>query len=128
MKKLSVVLLLVFIAAAGAFAQQKDTPERVKSDANQLLTAQEQKADAYHKFLDEEFLSMENRQKLNEYRKNFSAMDADIYRLKNRISIAQRSQNPNIDSIKSQRDELQGMVDDYDNLLSEFKQWINGLS
>ena len=127
MKKIILTVMFLTILTAGVFAQ--DSSEKISADANALLTSLEARSEAYHSFLDGDvFANVENRFKLNEYQRQFTDMNAKIYHLKNKISIGQRSRDPDINTINKQRDELKNYVDEYDKLLSEFKQWVSGLS
>jgi len=126
MKKLIITIFLLSIAATVIFAQESS--EKIITDANALLRAMEAKSEEYHLFLGiDAFQNIENRAILNEYRTKFSSINARINNLKNRISIAQRSRDPNIESIRQQRQELQSQVDEYDGLLSDFRQWVSRL-
>ena len=126
MKKLIIAIFMLSIAAAVIFAQ--DTTEKISADANALLKAMEAKSDEYHLFLSiDAFQNVENRAILKDYQTKFSSMNAKINNLKNRIAIAQRSREPDIESIRQQRQDLQGQVDEYDRLLSDFRQWVSRL-
>ena len=126
MKKLVITIFLLSIAATVIFTQESS--EKILTDANALLRSLEAKSEEYHLFLGiDAFQNVENRVILNEYRTKFSSMNAKMYNLRNRISIAQRSRDPDIESIKQQRQELQSQVDEYDGLLSDFKQWVSRL-
>ena len=126
MKKLYIVLLLVSITTAGIFAAE--TPEKVKADAQAFLETEQGKSDANRQFLDEsKFSSFEDRQKLNEYRSKFNAVDAKIYVLKNQISVALKSRTPDMNMVNTKHQQLQTQVDEHDKLLSEYKQWVSSL-
>ena len=126
MKKLYIVLILVLITAVGVFAFE--TPEKVATDAEKLLTAEQAKSDSNRLFLDEnKFSSFEDRQKLNEYRSKFGTIDARIYVLKNQISVALKSRTPDMDLVSAKHKQLENQVDEHDKLLSEYKQWVSSL-
>jgi len=126
MKKLIVVLLLLSISTTVIFAQ--DSASKITADANALLKAMESKSDEYRLFLSiDAFQNVENRAMLEEYRTKYNDMNSKMFHLKNRIAIAQRARNPDIESIRTQRQELQSQVDEYDRMVSDFRQWVSRL-
>ena len=123
MKKIYIAFLLGFILAVSIYAQE--TPEKVTADAEELLAREQGKSDTNHQFLDDNvFGSFENRQKLNEYRSKFNEVNGRIYILKNQISVALKSRNPDMRLVSTRKRQLQTKVDDHDNLLAEYEKWV----
>ena len=118
------VLLLVLLTGA-VFAE---TNQKVATDAEILLGQQEDRSAANHLFMDSSVLvSRENRIKLNEYRSKFNAIAARIYLVRNRISTSLNARDTDIAQLSALRQQLEGLIGEHDNLISEFKQWISSI-
>jgi hypothetical protein len=125
MRGICIGLLLVLVAAGGAFAE---TAEKVASDADILLGVQQDRSAANHLFMEDSVLmSYENRIKLNDYRTKFNALGGRIYVLKNQITTALNAREPNVTSVTNLRQQLQSLIDQHDSLINEFKQWTTSL-
>ena len=118
--------LLFALLAGGVFAE---TPQKVASDAGILLEQQQEKSAENHQFMEESVLvSRENRYKLNDYRSKFRTLSGQIYVVKNKISAAIDLREPDIAMLTSLREQLQGLIDDHDKLIGEFRQWVSTLN
>ena len=125
MKRIWIVALLVLLSAGGVFA---DSPRRVAIDAEFLLGAQQDRSVDNHLFLEETVLgNYENRIRLNEYRVRFNAISGRIFQLRHRITVAMRVRDPSIATVTGLREQLQSLVQEHDNLLNEFRQWVGTL-
>jgi hypothetical protein len=125
MKKLCIGLVLVFIAVA-AFAE---TPQQVATDANVLLQQQQDRSAANHLFMETSVtVSRENRIKLNDYRIRFNAISGRIATVKNQISVGLNVREPNIIALTSLRQQLQGLIDEHDALITEYRQWVSSIN
>ena len=126
MRNICIVLFLVLVAAGGLFAE---TDQQVSTDANILLGQQQDGSADNHLFMETSVLvSRENRIKLNDYRAKFSALSGRIYRLKNQISVNLNVREPNVVALASMRTQLQGLIDEHDRLITEFRQWVSSLN
>ena len=127
MKGICIAVVLVLLATGAVFANE-ESPERVATDAQTLLKQQEDKSAANHDFMNSSVLmSRENRIKLNQYRAQFSEISGRIYVLKNRISVGLKAHEPKVDEVAVMRDRLQGLIDEHDKLINEYKQWVASL-
>jgi hypothetical protein len=89
---------------------------------------QQDKSTANHLFMEESVIvSHENRIKLNDYRVKFNSISGRIYILRNQISTALNVREPNVIVLASLRQQLQGLIDEHDKLINEFKQWSGSL-
>ena len=126
MKKVCIGVMLALILATGIFAAEMD--DKTTADAQELLAREQGKSDENHQFLDEHvFGSLENRQKLNEFRSRFNEVNGQIHLLKNQIAVAMRSRTPDLRSVSDKRQRLEKNVEAHDKLLSEFQQWISSI-
>ena len=124
MKRLCILIAFVFFAG---FASA-DTGEKVASEAESYLASQQEKSDGYHRFLDENpFGNLENREKLNDFKKRFNAVTGKIFVLKNQISGEQKSRSPNLNALAGHRSQLEALVSEHDDLLAEYKKWVSSL-
>jgi hypothetical protein len=125
MKGLFFVVLLALLAAGVVFAE---TPQRVATDAEILLGREQDRSASNHLFLEESVLgSFENRIKLNEYRTRFNAISGRIYVVKNQITVALNVREPNIGTVTNLRQQLTNLVNEHDQLITEFRQWTTSL-
>ena len=125
MKRVSIVLVLTLLVAGGLFAE---TPLQVSTDANVLLSQQQDLSAENHLFMDTSVIvSQENRIKLNDYRTRFNAISGRIFRLKNQISVNLSVREPNVVLLASQRTQLQALIDEHDKLVADFKQWASSI-
>ena len=124
MKNLCIGLMLLLIAGA-VFAE---TPQQVSTDANLLLGQQEDGSAANHLFMETSVIvSHENRIRLNDYRSKFNSLSGRIYRLKHQISVNLNVREPNVIALAGMRTQLQGLIDEHDRLITEFRQWVSSL-
>jgi len=125
MKRVSIVLVLILLAVGGLFAE---TPQQVSTDANVLLGQQQDLAADNRLFMETSVIvSRENRIKLNDYRTKFNAISGRIYRLKNQISVNLNVREPNVIALASMRQQLQGLIDEHDRLITEYRQWVTSI-
>ena len=123
-----ICIAVVFVLLAGAVFANEESPERVATDAQTLLKQQEDKSAANHDFMTSSVLmSRENRIKLNQYRSKFSDISGRIYVLKNRISVGLKANDPKVDEVAAMRERLQGLIEEHDSLVNEYKQWVSSL-
>ena len=126
MKKVCIGVMLALILATAVFAAEMD--DKTTADAQELLAREQGKSSDNHQFLDEHvFGSLENREKLNEYRSRFNELNGQIHLLKNQIAVAMRSRTPDMRTVSDKRQRLERFVDAHDKLLSEFQQWVSSI-
>jgi hypothetical protein len=125
MKRASIVLVLILLAAGGLFAE---TPQQVSTDANALLGQQKDLSADNHLFMQTSVIvSQENRIKLNDYRTKFNAISGRIYKMKNQISVNLNVREPNVIMLATLRTQLQAMIDEHDKLVTDFQQWVSSI-
>ena len=118
-------LIILILACGFAFAETK---EKVVSNSESLLMTQQDKNDEYHAFLDgNAFANHENRQKLNEYRRRFQDITGKIHVLRGQMRTEMSSRSPNLNALSIQRSRLETLVGEHDDLLEEFKQWVDSI-
>ena len=118
--------LLIFIFAAGICFGE--TPERVSRDAEVLLGQQTDRSRDNHLFMETYILTnFENRVILNDYRTRFNAITARITSLRHQIVVALGYREPRITMIAGLRNQLEGLIEEHDALLEDFRQWVSSL-
>ena len=125
MKIFSITLLLFVLAGAVVFGE---TPQRVATDAEILLGIQEDRAADNRIFLESSvMMSYQNRIILNNYRVRFNAITGRIQIIRHQITNALQSREPSIDRVNSLRDQMQNMVNEHEQILNEFRQWLSSI-
>ena len=125
MKVLSLALLVLVLAAGGVYAE---TASRVLLDAEILLGQQQDRSAENRLFMETSILvNHENRIRLNDYRSRFNNINSRINIVKNQINTAINVRVPRIEEISFLRQQLQGLMDEHNRLINDFRQWVSSL-
>ena len=125
MKILSLGILLLVLASGGIFAESN---QRVATDAEILLGQQVDWSESNRLFLELSIMaSYENRIILNDYRTRFNAIGYRIVSVRHSLTNALNVREPRMETVNGLRRQLQSLVNEHDNLIDDFRQWVENL-
>ena len=125
MKILSLGILLLVLATGSVFAESN---QRVATDAEILLGQQVDWAESNRLFLELSIMaSYENRIILNDYRTRFNAIGYRVVNVRHQLTNALNVREPRMETVNGLRRQLQSLVIEHDNLIDEFRQWVENL-